>query len=503
MALHNDPRMYSEGAVVFDTQPIVNLYGQLMAKREAQNKAKDDAFQEYVRSLNTKINAAGHRVVDNPVFADKLQQWQQFGMKNKDKLTKNDINTRTEFDRQYQELLNITQESKAEEEKKKPFVEMLLDPAKRDRLSSNVIPAVASHDEALYVKNKSGEWERNQNRKSLDYTSNLFDPKFDFTKGFEGWSKGMDRGEVIGDVLRKDPVTGRAIVATTKAYTPEQIQQIGLNAARSVTDTPDNHNYYQHKFEKLGEDEYAKLNDAFQSVYGKQVEVKMPNGQKTKINNYIDSPEEVAAAEAIIQAKALTEKGEKAALDWEVRNQASINKIYIQDKLIRGRKSIGDEGVNFGDYDILGKYEGNAKDKKVRTGGTIFKPEYETIKIIPAQDVDKTHKEMIGVSPITDEKDGSRYYIRRANGDWEGSNGQVISATVIAQKELDKVNLNELRRGRQNLKLDNTGGSNDKPKGNAYLYNNKPITLDQIKKGAAKYKMTIEQYIQSTGITQQ
>lgn len=454
MAIRNDPRMYSAGNVVFDSQPIVNLYAQLSQRREMQNKAKEDAFQEYARGLNTKINAAGHRVVDNPVFSEKLQQWQKFGMANKDKLSKNDINTRTEFDRQYQELLNITNESKAEEEKKKPFVEMILDPAKRERLSSNVIPAVANHDEPLYIKNKSGEWERNQNRKSLDYTSNLFDPKFDFTKGFEGWSKGMDRGEVIGDVLRKDPVTGRAIVATTKAYTPEQIQQIGLNAARSVADVPDNQNYYQLKFEKLSEDEYAKLNDAFQSVYGKEIETRLPNGQRTKIRNYIDSPEEVAAAEAVLQAKALTEKGERAALDWEARNNAAINKVYIQDKLIRGRKSIRDEGVDFGDYDILGKYENKVIDKKVRerVGGGMF-PKYEekTIQIVPAKDVDVAHQKMIDVKPITDEKDGSKYYIRRDNGDWEGKDGQVVSATVIAQKELDKVNLNELRRGRQSL----------------------------------------------------
>lgn len=456
MALQNDSRIYSGGNVQLDPSPTINLYAQLMQRREAQNKAKEDVFQEYVRGLNTKINSVGHRVVDNPVFSEKLQKWQQFGMQNKDKLSKNDINTRTEFDRQYQELLNITNESKAEEQKKKPVVEMMLDPDKRSRLSKNVIPAIGSHDEALYIKNESGEWERNQNRKSIDYSSNLFDPKFDFTKGFEGWSKGMDRGEVIGEVLRKDPVTGRAIVATTKAYTPEQIQQIGLNAARSVTDVPDNQNYYQLKFEKLGEDEYAKLNDAFQSVYGKEIETMLPNGQKTKIRNYIDSPEEVAAAEAVLQAKALTEKGERAALDYEQRQKDAINKIYINDKLIRGRKSIGDEGVEFGDYDILGKYSPNATTKEIkgeRDWLGRLKPgeEDKTISIIPANEVPKEHQDMIETKPITDEKDGSKYYIVKGDNNWQGKDGQVISASVIAQKELDRVSLNELRRGRQNL----------------------------------------------------
>jgi len=320
MAIPISPNMYSGGAVELDSTPVTNMYAQLMARKQAQEQAKNEAFDEYIRGLNTKITPAGVRTADLDAFNDKKNKWVEFGMKNKDKLMKNDVATQTEFNRLYQETINIPIESKAAEEQKKPFVEILTDPNKRNRLSSNVFPAVQSHDEPLYIKDpKTGEYVRNYNRKPIDYNSNLFDPQFDFTKGFESWSKGMDKPETIGDVLRKDPVTGRAIVATTKAYTPDAVKQIGLNAARSVADNPEYGNYYQHKFEKLGEEEYKKLNEAFQEVYGKQTELTLPNGQKTKINNYIDSPEEVAAAEAIIQAKSLTEKGEKAALDYEQR----------------------------------------------------------------------------------------------------------------------------------------------------------------------------------------
>lgn len=464
MAVINDPRLYSGGSAVISTQPVVNMAAQLQAKRQAQEQAKNDTFDEYIRGLNTKINSAGKRIADMPAFEDMYKKWVQYGIENKDKILKNDLPTKIAFDSQYQNLLNLTNESKSAEEEKKPFVEMLIDPAKRSKLSSNVFGAVQSHDLPLYVKNEKGEYVRNPERKRIDYTSNLFDPQFDMAKGFEGWSKGMTKGEKVGEVLRRDPITGRAIVATTKEFTPEQIKQVSINAARSVKDNNEYGNYYQQRYEHLKDDEYKVLNEAYQSVYGK--EIKLPNGNK--MPNYIDSPEEVAAADAILQAQALTEKGEKPASDWDAKQQASINKIYLNDSLIRGRKtSVADTGADFGNYDILGKYSGNivTKTVKEKVGGNRMFPKYEEkqVNVVPANQVDKAHKEMIGVSPIPGKNGDQPYYIVKESGDWEGANGQTISAIVIAQKELDKVSLNELRRGRQSLGRSGQSQNNPQP----------------------------------------
>lgn len=336
MAVQLPQGMYSGFTETLDSNPTANRFAQLKMKREAMQAAKEDATEEYVRGLSTKINAAGKRVQDIPAFENMYNKWRKYGMENKDKLNKNDIPTRTEFDRQYQEMLSLVNESKSEEEKKKPLVEILLDPNKRNRLSTKTFDAIKLHDDPLYTQDESGNFVRNRDRKSLDYNSTLFDPQFDMAKGFEGWAKGMDRGKSIGEIIKRDPATGQVIRGFTEEYSPNQIKQISANAARSVLDNPDYGNYYQHKYESLKEPEYEQLNKAFQSVYGSTIKL---NGQT--MPNYIDSPEEVAAAEAIIQAQSLAKKGEEAVLDRELANQRSVNKIYINDGLIRGRKNTG------------------------------------------------------------------------------------------------------------------------------------------------------------------
>jgi hypothetical protein len=356
MAIQNSPHLYTGGAVELDSSPTVNLYAQLAHRREAQRLAKEEAFDDYFRSLNKGINQAGVRVKDNEAFKHFYDKWQRYGLENKDKLLKKDINTQTEFNSMYQDILNLVNESKIEEEKKKPLVEIYTDPNKRSRLSSRVMPMIESHEQPLFLKDeKTGEYVRNRDRKSLDVTSNLFDPQFDFTKGFEGWSKGVDMSKTYGNVLRTDPKSGRVFTEVTESFTPQQVGQIASNAARSVADNPEVGAYYQQKFETLKDDEFKKLNEAFQSVYGKEVDL----GVAGKHPNFIDSPEELAAAEAILQAKSLTKKGEEASLDRELATDRARMNIYIS----KG----GDGGVPV----VPGNVLDEIPDASLKSGGRI------------------------------------------------------------------------------------------------------------------------------------
>src|SRR5574341_528528 len=136
MALQNDPRIYSGGGVVLDSRPHVQLYAQLKQREQA----KRDAYDDYVRNLNKNINPAGMRNQERAVFEDKLRQWQEFGLKNRDALSnprKDNGAASMEFQAGYQDLQNLIAESKGEEEKKKPLVEIMTDPAKRDRLNED------------------------------------------------------------------------------------------------------------------------------------------------------------------------------------------------------------------------------------------------------------------------------------------------------------------------------------------------------------------------------
>ena len=64
MAIQNDPRLYSGGNVEFDSTPTVNLYGNLLAKRQA----KMDALDQYDRARINNINPQGLRDVDRQGF---------------------------------------------------------------------------------------------------------------------------------------------------------------------------------------------------------------------------------------------------------------------------------------------------------------------------------------------------------------------------------------------------------------------------------------------------
>src|SRR5690606_1707117 len=130
MPLINNPNIYTGGAVVLDSRPHTQLYINLMQREQAKN----EAFDNYLRNLNKSINPAGLRNQERPIFEKKLKEWQQFGMNNRDRLR----NPRTdggaasmEFQTRYQDLLNLINESKAEEEKKKQLVEIMVDPDKR------------------------------------------------------------------------------------------------------------------------------------------------------------------------------------------------------------------------------------------------------------------------------------------------------------------------------------------------------------------------------------
>lgn len=322
---------------VLDSSPILNFNLQQKARKAAMENAKNEAFDEYIRGLNTKITPTGVRAVDMDAFNDRKSRWVQHTMENKDKLRSMDVQTQMENNRLYQETLNIPIESKSAEEQKKPMVEILTDPNKRSRLSTAVLPVIASHDESLYKKDEAtGEYVRNDKRTPIDYNSNIFDPKMDFAKSFEGWFKGMDRGEIVGkDAISRDSETGTVKFPTEKKFTPEQIKQGAINTINDVLADSEKKNFYQYKWEKVDHDspEFTELNKHLKSVFGSDA--------------VIDSAEELAAAEAIAQAKAMTEKGTKDLFNRELANQRAVNRIFINN-------SGGGGGVSGNEFDRIG-----------------------------------------------------------------------------------------------------------------------------------------------------
>ena len=225
--IKNDSRLYTGGDVAFDNKPHWGLYFQQLAREQAKN----DAFDDYIRNLNKNVNPAGLRNQDRPVFEEKLKQWQDDGIKNRANLQnprKDQGAASMKFQSGYQELLNFINESKQEEEKKKPLVEIITTPDKRDRLSEDVIPQVAAHDQPLYIKDETGQFVRNPNRKSFDVTSINFDPKpFEqdkFSQGLDDIKESQSSQEVKALPGFKEEVT------TTSVFSPESKENIAYRA---------------------------------------------------------------------------------------------------------------------------------------------------------------------------------------------------------------------------------------------------------------------------------
>lgn len=469
MAVQLPGGLYDAFTERLDSTPTANRFAEISKRRELEKVAKEESYDKYIRELNTKINSAGKRNVDDPAFQYKLNKWQKFGIENKDKLQKGDIATQTEFGNLYQEIQNLLNESKQAEDGKKPLVEILVDPTKRSKLSKRAFSSISSHDEPIYIQDKNGEFIRNPNRKNIDYTDNMFNPQFDFLKNFEGWSKGMERGKTIGDILRSDPKSGQLIRSFEEKYSPEQIAQIASNAAREAVDNPEASDYYESKFADLSEEDFNKYNKAYQSIFGSELK---GIGINKPIQNTMDNAQKLAAADAIVQAKGMVKKGEDPVLNRELANQRSINKIYLSQS---GRGS-NEVNATLSDYDRFKDYEPKYETKTLVVkdpnwlgrGG-----EKKEVTIIKAADVDVSDKKLMGdVSPYFE--NGQKYYIVRPDGDWEGSGGQVISRANVARKNMDATAISEVKRGRlsQNIvpKTNPAVKSGDtKPSGNTKI----------------------------------
>ncbi len=322
--LHNDPRMFTAGNVKIDGSSSVNLYAKLLA----QKQAKEDAMDEYVRNLTKGINPTGLRNSDRPAFDKLYQDYQNFAMGNKDAIRKRQGGADIQLQQKYQDLMNLVAESKQREEQKKPLVDILTDPNKRKNLNDDVFEHIQNHDAPLYATDAKGNLIRNEKSRAIDITGDMFkEPSFDYPKFYEGVSKGMQREKVRGGIISKDPVTGTVDVSYEEKFTPQQVQQIAANATRALADNPDNYKYYTKRLHNIvGTKEYDDLNQIYADNFGGKPQVR-PDGKI--IQDMIDSPEKLAAAEAAKQAMSLTSKGTEKVLDRDLANQRAINKIYI------------------------------------------------------------------------------------------------------------------------------------------------------------------------------
>lgn len=316
MAIQNHPSLYTGGNVVFDQRPHTQLYAQL----EQRKAARDEAFDSYIRNLNKNVNAAGMRNVDRPVFDKQFSDFQNFYIQNRDAIKDRKGGADIKYAQMSQDLLNLVNESKTEEEKKKPAVEILLDPNKRDRLNNDdFVKTIHDHDQPIYTTDAQGNVVRNPNRKSIDYSSVTFNPKpFEQDKFFKQFEdvKRMD----LPPIVTKDPKTMTQTETTNSVFDQDAKDLI---ATRAVSDLQ---NPSFREFVKgLKKEDF---NDFYKQNYGHDIK----------------NDADLAAAYALkgIQQKVTTSKvnpdtfGRQVAMEG-IRNANATRRLAIQDAYVKGR----------------------------------------------------------------------------------------------------------------------------------------------------------------------
>ncbi len=115
--IHNDPRLYSGGSVVFNSQPSVNLYAQLLQKKQA----REDALDDYEKNRMRRINDKGMRDQDREVLDKSVADTMSYYMANKDKIRKGNTPEAYNYEKMWRGTNDIVSESRDATAKSEAF----------------------------------------------------------------------------------------------------------------------------------------------------------------------------------------------------------------------------------------------------------------------------------------------------------------------------------------------------------------------------------------------
>ena len=305
MAIRNDPRMFTGGAVVFDSSPTVAFAAQQEAKRQAKEEALNKYFEDQLKQLNTE----GIRQVDlydregkGRGIIDKINSWQQYWKENKNQILKGGMG-RMDSDRMLQEIRQQIGEAKAAgkffNDLGQAKFEGKYDP---DDDELNVL-----HLASLPVYDPASRKQDGSRYGWSDLMPTI--PEYDAKKQADVWSaitKGLQPGKVYDyNNLKINEKTGQAIVPFSEKYSLEQIKSIADNAASIAMSDKSVKKHFQKILNNPNSQEWQKLNSAYQSVYGK--------------DKFVSEPWQAAQADAILRASVPQKVGQEQEVNYAQR----------------------------------------------------------------------------------------------------------------------------------------------------------------------------------------
>jgi len=442
MAIHNPSDLYTFGDVKINTQPSVNMYAQLLQKKQA----REDALDAYERNRMSRINDKGMRDIDREVLDKSLGETMAYHSANKNAIRKGNTPEAYNYEKMWRTNNDIVSESRdrsARSDAAMKYRDNLL------KMGRNVPDEFwhdyKAHELAIGGKMYDSETGKDIESKSIDLTKYLQQqtPKYDQKKSMD-----LLKGIKLNDLpVRYEAIQGQPDLRNE--IHEKKLDAQGLDAISHIAKT-----------------EYDN-DGGFAAIVQNKVADPLQRGELEKVfqKHFNTNPQgysDYAIAEKLsqIQPSLVTQK---AVSDWPYKNkitsQQARTNIYLNQSKATGTGTLAD-------YDILGNYSPKivSKEINVRTGKKGV-TETKMADIIFSKDIDVNDKKLFGdkVYPITDTKTKEEYYIVNDDGDLVGDDGQIIYRAKVAQANMDKTALNEERRGRLKLKPNQTGAPTAKP----------------------------------------
>ncbi len=255
--------LYTGGAVVADTSPLVQLQHQYNMKQAARDEALDD----YFRNLNQSINPKGVRNQDIEGLTLKQDEWQKFYLQNKQAIKNPRIDggkALTEYQGRFNDMRNYIEKSKNAAAIAEDLAKAKLNPNLGYMFEDDeIITRIADHDKPLL----------DPTHKTVNIQELSIQPKPIDVKEWQAMQKsaaaGLKPSEEV-DKIEVDPKTLDTITTVKKKYSNEDLAAAG-NRMKSLYQLD---RRVRHSVDKnlLNVPNVAELNEAHKSVYGKNVE---------------------------------------------------------------------------------------------------------------------------------------------------------------------------------------------------------------------------------------
>ena len=336
MAVQNPSGLYSGGQGIFNSMP----YTQIALQQQAKKQAKQEALNQYFHEMRGKINEAGTRVQDiggdgkTRGIKDDIAEWENHWKLNKEDILRGGV-SQQKNDELYANIQRRIEQSKGRAkfqlEQGKAVAEGKFDPNDEDIKGAMSHVNKSIYDPSSYKGDGVSEYGWGDLSPSI--------PDYDVekkSKVFDAITKGIDAGKKYDySKMKNNPITGQAIVPFKKEYSQEQIKHIAAVASEIPTGNSDLAKSARKHYQKLLDNEeylpeLEAMDNAYKAVYGKGA--------------FVSTPQQAAAAEAIIRASVPKEDAEEQEINYAQRQRDKRINISIN----QNRSNSGSNSENVG-----------------------------------------------------------------------------------------------------------------------------------------------------------